>query len=380
MYKDKNIFFVGYYSLDKEKNIFPSAISKIDYIIGVINDLGYSVKIISPSRLTRKSGKKTKKSKTTIGKNVLYECSSIPEKNAIWKYFQILYSHIWVFLFLIFKVKKGKKVFSYHILGLDPIVIFASKIKKFKVILEVGEIFNDVESNKLTRRDKEINNIRKADYFMYSTNLLNPICNPTNKRNITALGSYRVRPVVEMINYDSTFRIVYAGILRKDKGVDLAIEIAKFLDSSYKIHIIGYGEEDDVKRVKDKIFSSNKKYSCKVSYDGLLYGYEYDKLLQSCSVGLCTQSSEVNYNATAFPSKVISYLSNGLPVIAIRIKSIEESAVSKLVHFYENNSNAAMQISSIIRNNSFIKSSQIRQELIKLHEEFKLNLEDLINE
>jgi penicillin-binding protein-related factor A (putative recombinase) len=53
-----------------------------------------------------------------------------------------------------------------------------------------------------------------------------------------------------------------------------------------------------------------------------------------CHIGLNPQN-EGEYMNTAFPSKILSYLSHGLVVVSTRVRSIQESKISKLINFTE---------------------------------------------
>jgi glycosyltransferase involved in cell wall biosynthesis len=259
--------------------------------------------------------------------------------------------------------------------------MLAKKIKGFQVIEEVGEIFNDVEHVAMAKREQEIKVIQQADYYLYSTELLDKICNPSNKPYAVAQGTYKNQKTHTNIFKDGKRHLVYAGILRMDKGVDVAIRLGKYLDEEYIIHILGYGTNDDVKRVQKEIKKVNEEGKAKVVYEGLKSGDEYNQFIQSCDLGLCTQSADVAYNSTAFPSKIISYLSNGIPVVAIKIQSIEFSEVRHLLFLYENEKYPEMQIANLITNLDFKKYTKqyIAQEIDKLDKKFKAGLKAIID-
>ncbi len=332
----KRVFYVGYYCKDKKRNAFPSTISKMDYIIDVLNHEGMNVEVLSTCRIKENDVPAEKNRSEQIKDNViLHLCGSLPEKNVLYKYVQLIYSSLWLFFYLIKNVPRNEKVLVWHTCWTDRIVMFAKKVKGFKVVLEVGEIFSDVDGGSQKKRKKEIHVIRMADEYMYSTELLNKVCNPNNKPYIVVQGTYNLQKEFPKIFNDGKIHLVYAGILRKDKGVDVSIGVARYLSDNYVIHILGYGEQEDIDRVKKEIEEVNSENKAIVSYDGLLYGDEYTQFIQSCDVGLCTQSADVQYNTTAFPSKIISYLSNGLPVVAIGIESIVNSKVSHLLKTYD---------------------------------------------
>jgi len=72
-----------------------------------------------------------------------------------------------------------------------------------------------------------------------------------------------------------------------------------------------------------------------VTYEGVLSGDDYIRFLQRCDIGLSTQNPEAEFNDTSFPSKILSYLSNGLRVVTVKIPVVEMSAIGDLCTYYE---------------------------------------------
>ena len=87
--------------------------------------------------------------------------------------------------------------------------------------------------------------------------------------------------------------------------------------------------------MKDLISDIASRSKAKVSYDGLLSGEDYIRFTQSCDIGLSTQNPDAAFNATSFPSKILSYMANGLRVVSIRIPAIEQSAVGDKLFYYD---------------------------------------------
>ena len=84
-----------------------------------------------------------------------------------------------------------------------------------------------------------------------------------------------------------------------------------------------------------KIDQTNQESQCRVTYDGVLTGEKFSQFLQSCQIGLSTQNPNGAFNDTSFPSKILTYLCNGLKVVSVRIPAVERSAISGAVTFYE---------------------------------------------
>ena len=93
----------------------------------------------------------------------------------------------------------------------------------------------------------------------------------------------------------------------------------------------------------------SKKTEAKITYDGLLSGDEFTSFIQSCDIGFSTQSPDAAFNSTSFPSKILTYMVNGLRVVSIRIPAIEKSAVGKFMYYYDEQTpeNIAKAIKSI---------------------------------
>ena len=67
----------------------------------------------------------------------------------------------------------------------------------------------------------------------------------------------------------------------------------------------------------------------------MLSGEDYIRFLQSCDIGLSTQNPDAAFNATSFPSKILSYMANSLQVVSIRIPAIEGSAIGEYMYYYD---------------------------------------------
>src|SRR5690606_27368897 len=75
--------------------------------------------------------------------------------------------------------------------------------------------------------------------------------------------------------------------------------------------------------------------SSKVIYEGFLKGGDYINFLNNCDFAINPRVLSDNLSDYTFPSKVLAYLSVGLPVVSTPIRCIEESKVSDLISFSE---------------------------------------------
>ena len=180
-----------------------------------------------------------------------------------------------------------------------------------------------------------------ADAYIFSSTQLEKRINTKQKKYAICLGTYQVEPDRGIRFHDGKIHVVYAGTFDPRKGGAIAAA-GEFLPENYHIHIIGFGSEKDKKYLLNKIEEVSKKSKCTVTYDGLKSGEEYIRFIQSCDIGLSTQNPDAAFNETSFPSKVLSYLANGLRVVSIRIRALEQSAVNDLLFYYDENSPQAI--------------------------------------
>ena len=119
----------------------------------------------------------------------------------------------------------------------------------------------------------------------------------------------------------------------------------------------------------------SKKSKCTLTFDGLLSGEEFIRFLQSCDIGLSTQVPDAEFNETSFPSKILSYLANGLCVVSVRMKALEASEISHLLHYYDEN--APDVIAGVIKSIDFSKNIDARTKLQSLDKKFIQDIAEL---
>lgn len=328
--------YFGYYAdstrLDKEKCAL-AAINKMDYIADVIANVAGSTEIIS--FLSRCGGtQKSERIELRNGVSVKYfDLKS--NKNRILRVVSRFFGKLKLLLWIIKNVDNDEPVIVYHSLGYFNVINLAHKLKKFKLIYEVEEIFADVIGNKRLRKH-EIKILKSADAYIFPTKLLSDLINESRKPEVLIHGTYKVEHNREVSFNDGKIHIVYAGTFDPRKGGALAaVSAAELLSSKHHIHIIGFGGDEDIKNIKERIDEVSKISKANITYDGLLSGEEYVKFIQSCDIGLSTQNPDAAFNDTSFPSKILSYMANGLRVVTVRIPAIESSAVGRDVYYYD---------------------------------------------
>jgi len=378
--KYKLIKYIGYYdaieNFKEKRNSCLAATNKMDYICKVLNKNGYKVLIVSPSRTTTKNFYKGKIIK--ISNYIeLKLFPTFPWGNKIQKAFSLLVGDFMLFWYLITKIKRSETILFYHSLGLRSIIRIAKRLKGFKVILEVEEIYQDVVSCSKRIKKNEYKTFAIADKYIFSTELLNEKINIANKPYTIIYGTYQVEEDRKVRFNDDKIHVVYAGTFDPRKGGAIAAAAAaEYLPKNYHVHIIGFGSKEEVENIQKVVEEINKKTEATVTYDGLLKGEEYIQFLQKCDIGLSTQIPDAAYNETSFPSKILSYMANGLRVVTVRIKAIELSAIGNKVYYYDEQTPKA--IAEAIMSIDLNEPYNSRQLIKKLDEEFTKDINKLL--
>lgn len=340
--KKEEVKYVGFYNIhgSKSKRIASlPGVKKMDYVSEAITRAGFSVNIISPSWMSKESTtyfESQRSEKKNIDLTVTFT-PSWKHKTQLGRYLKILVSIIWLFFYLIFTTKKDEKVIVYHAQLLSLPIILAKKIKKFHLVLEVEEIYSEVwKTSKLLNRMEELL-LNNADSYIFVSDKLQKRFLYKNKESIVLYGAYeRIDKFHNEVPKDNLTHIIYAGSIDLVKGGAFnAIKIIRELPNCYKLHLLGGGREEDIKLLEESIalINKEKKYDA-IVYNGILRGAEFKDYLSKCDIALNPQN-EGGYMNTAFPSKIITYLSHNLRVISTPIESIKMSKVSSYINFTE---------------------------------------------
>lgn len=381
MLKENTIRYIGFYDTKLYENenrcSFLAATNKMDYIAKSIVNSGKKVEIVSPSWTDNKQGYYPKR-KVTLSNNVtLTCCPTFGSKIKLLRSMRILLSWVWLFMYLIRNTNEKDEVIVYHSMFIMDTVMLAKKVKKFKLILEVEEIYQDVVEFSKRMKRNEYKFFNMADKYIFPTELLNKKLNVLNKPYSLIYGTYQVKEEQKIKVQDTKIHVVYAGTFDPRKGGALAaVEVAEYLPKNYHIHIIGFGSKEDTESLMNKIKQVSKISAGTLTYDGLLKGKDYIEFLKKCDIGLSTQNPHAKFNDTSFPSKILSYMANGLRVVSARIKVVEISPVGHMVYYYNVQSPKAIAeaIMRVDMNDLYDSIKMIRE----LDKEFICNIKELL--
>lgn len=366
---DKRIKYICYYdrlNAEVKRNYVLAAVNKLDYMFSALNANDIGVDIISVSECVETKWLYDGNHKLNIGMNTLRLFASFGKRdNAICRVLNRWFITIQFFIWLLTHLKRNEQVIVYHSLGYVKILLLARKIKHFRIIGEIEEIYQDVKSYTPSVCRAEYDFIHNCEKYIFPTSLLDKKLNQFGRPHLIIHGTYKAENDRSERFDDDKVHVVYAGTFDPNKGgASAAIASVVYLTSNYHVHILGFGNKRDTEEILKKIEEVSAISKCTITYDGLLKGEDYIRFIQKCHIGLSTQNPEAAFNATSFPSKILSYMANGLRVVSIRIEVVECSAVSKYVSYYNNQT--PEEISQAIMNvdiNNEINSRNIISEL-----------------
>lgn len=330
----KRIYYVGYYDTlehaDEARGSVPAATDKMDYIMDVLTEVGYEVEIVSAS-ITRGRVRLPGRVSEVRPGITLRLFPTLPWGNKFRRVASVLYSKWQIFNFLVRHIARDETVIVYHSLAYNRVVRMAHRIRRFHFISEMEEIYSDVISASAQARRTEIRSVSSAASFILPTDLLSTVLNRKKVPEVVIHGSYNREPTLppHPALTQPEVHVVYAGVVNKDKGAFRTVDAARFLPANYHVHILGFGREEEITALKEHIVRVAPKAKCQVSYDGLLRGTEYKQFLQTCVVGVVGQIASATYASTSFPSKILSYMANGLTVVSDRFDAVENSALGE---------------------------------------------------
>lgn len=309
----------------------PAADTKIDYIISVLNRLGYGVDLIS--RASSAEPYFLHSSVENVRDNTIRYFSSFGRTTSPLRILNRWWLEFQFFFWCLTNIKRKEQIIVYHSLGYDSAFLKLQKLKSIRIIGEVEEIYQDVSKQTSSRCRNEYKFIDVCEKYIFPTQLLDQKVNKQNRPSLVIYGVYATESITEKKFSDGKIHVVYGGTLDPNKGGAAAAAAAtEFLPANYHVHICGFGDSTQIKAIVNDIQAKSK---ASVTFDGELKGDDYKHFIQKCDIGLSTQDPNAAFNSTSFPSKIFVYLANGLKVVSIRIPAIEQSAVVENLTFYD---------------------------------------------
>lgn len=374
----KTIYYLAHYDIlykENAKSVHPGAVNKIDYVIYSLIKQNFSVQIISLAQPCRKG--KYKSENTTIKEGVkLKHFHSFYTASLIGRILRKIYYYFSIFFYFCCKFKKDETLIIYHSISLIWLVKFLKKHKNTNIIYDISEIYGDQINNPKVK-SREEKNFKNADAYIFPNEYMAKIYN--NQKPFCILyGTYKY----DYININSSFNdnkihCVYSGTLSETKrGASNAVKAGKYLSKDYHIHILGISSEQEIHFIKKLINEVKMETECEITYDGTLFGNDYNQYLKKCTIGLATQTVYGKLNETSFPSKILTYMNAGLNVVSSDISVVKNSKLADAIEFYRDDDPKSIAEAIVKQSNGLKNSSSILQ---ILDEEFSSNLTQIIN-
>lgn len=369
------IYYLIHFDNKTNRNVTPSAITKGKYVASALASCSSEVEIVSLAYPTKDSQDEVY---YQVSENVI--CHLFKGKysnNRIIRYLNHKLYDKKIRKYLKQKVKKDDIVVVYHSLANMKLVKYIKKNITDKIVYEVEEIYGDVINDEKAKT-KELKAFKNASSYIFSNDYLNSIINTKQLPYVTCYGTYEIPTLYKEAFNDNLIHCLYAGTLdRQKQGAAIAINTARYLPNNYIIHILGFGTSQDLSYTKNLIDEINKQYGVtKVIYEGVKLNEEYLKFIQKCQIGLSTQNMDASFNDTSFPSKILSYMSNGLEVVSANIGVVKNSKISQYIHFYEVQDEK--EIANVILNINLNAKSNNVDVVKELDKEFKEDLKAML--
>lgn len=363
------LFYLGHCSEAEKRAVFFTAQTMMDYVIEAINEAGRDLTVVSAASLPDGRALGFETSKLNEKTDIIYlACAKrTAKKNLPLRLIQRYNSEKLLFNQLDKIISDGDTLLVYHSLAFSRALRKLRKKKNFTLVLQVCEIYADASTKKKINRKKELELIALADKYIFSSTILEKKLNKENKPYAICMGTYKSEPKLTEQLDDGKIHLVYSGTFNKTKGgLFNAIDAAAYLDSNYYLHVLGKGNKELMELFELKARAAVESSNCTIAYEGNHSDERYKARLQRCMIGLSTQNSDAGFNETSFPSKILSYMSNGLRVVSSDILPVKSSSLGEHIIYYQGNSPKAIA--------DAIKSIDLSQEydsrkIVKQHNE-----------
>lgn len=335
------IYYLGFYDSEANavegRSFVPAARNKMDYLADAIASKGKEVTIVSASATKLDRSFPAKEQHLRHGVSLIL-FRTLPSGSKYRRIASVVLSRFKTFQFLVTRLGNQDTLIVYHSLAYMIPVYVAHRLRRFRLILEVEEIYADQTKASIARSALEMLFLRTGDAYILSTGQLSGLVNRKSAPELTLLGSYQEEPRTVEARRDGRFHAVYAGVIDHAKGAFRVVEAARYLGANYHLHVIGFGNSDELALLRDRIHEVQQLTSCNITYDGLLHGEKYAEFLQHCDVGIVAQKNDEDFVNSSFPSKILPYLANGLTVVCGRFDSVTDSVVGRMITYVEGNS------------------------------------------
>lgn len=332
------VHYIGWYISEKDMNDYTGNIPgmlKMRYVTRKIVEAGFPPRVFS---LANKKKGLIYKSQKAIenGIPILYS-GGIHVSGRITRFINNLVKEFLFSWYFLFKVNKHDTVILYHSVDYSSLITWLNKFIHKNIILEVEEIYGysavGDDEKSLKSEFKSIRNNQKFilinTYLARKFSLLENSYVPCYG---VADGIKRNVPRIE----DGRIHVVYAGTIEgRKQGAYAAAEAAEYLPDNYILHILGFGKEENINILKQKIEDVNSRRSVPiVEYLGYKSGKDLDDFLYGCHIGVSTYVMKEDFANCSLPSKVFTYMCHDLAVVRGYASAYDGEEIAQNWSFY----------------------------------------------
>lgn len=379
---NNRIKYVGYYdTLENGKQIRSyslAAARKMDYICNSICETGRNVDIFSPSHIDISDGAFYRAKTKEIRKGVnLYLPSSIGSKNKLIRIFRVMYARLWLFVKLL-RLSSDDIVIVYHNYNYALPVLISHFVKKYRLILEVEEIYSEIWHLSPFNKWKEKMLLRLVNnHTIFVSEVLR---DKFSVDGLISYGSYEAYcGQIPKRTFKGEIKLIFSGLTDSERGSGFtAVRTLEYLPDNYTLVVSGPVASKDRESFFAEIKRINRllgREACR--YVGILDQEEFERELLSANIALNPQNKG-RFEDYLFPSKILTYMSFGLPVVSTKGKSIVESQVANVIFFSDDFSPQSVA-ETVKKVNDDISQDEISM-LNVLRENFLSGLEKELNE
>lgn len=373
--------YIGIYSCrqtaERRLNASPAANAKMEYVITALRAGGTPVELIDPAWSKAGDGRRWPAQELALREGVLLRLFATFAARRRWTVpLQWLQSMGQLFFYLLRETQPGETILAYHTPYTALPLAWAHKLRHFRLVLEVEEIYQDVLHLPAPIARAERSVLQCADAYLLSARALRERVD-ANKPNAVIHGAYLPVAAQREAAQDGRIHCLYSGTFDEAKnGAYLAIRAAEYLPEAYCVHISGFGTGEQTERVRQQIEAVRGKARCGLVYEGFLDDAAYQALLARCQIGLNTQTPDEKFSDTCFPSKILTYLTHGLQVVSSQNRAVTDSDVGALLTYYTEQTPQA--VARAVEAAAGAQQADPRRQLQILHEHTCTALQELV--
>lgn len=333
------IYYIGWLISDEDIDLFKGNVPgnlKMKYVVEQMQECGLTPHVVSLAQRRKKGLYGTIKKIVQKGNLPVLYCAGFNGLGIFGRKLDGFIKRTELLLYLFCVVRRTDRVVLYHSYPFTKFVSRFKKLLKCKIILEVEELYGFSAVADKPWVGDEINAVRKMDNFICVNEGIPKLLGLQEGQFVVNYGVGKIPNRNAKRRDDGRIHVVYAGTIETMKlGAMTAVDAAPYLTDDYVIHIIGFGTDENVKRLKEHIEEINAECgSTRVEYNGYYFGEELDKFLFGCHIGLSSNVMRPNFANNTFPSKVITYMCHDLAVVVGYADAFYDVPMSKGWTFY----------------------------------------------